>query len=230
MWRRALRGSGRIGAAKAGVGVCFRSARRLNRCGATSEEFSRALPGDDEVAFPFSATTRAITIHAPAEAVWPWLVQMGWRRAGWYSFDAIDNDHVRSSDHIVPALQVDLHVGDFVPEGVDVGWKVAAVETGRMLLLTSHGPMKGVEWLERRDSSWLFVIEEVGGESSRLLERSRTAMKTNRNTRAGRVAARFAPVAIACGDFVMAQRHMRGLKRRAEADWASKARAHQAAA
>ena len=190
---------------------------------------ARALPGDDEVISPFSATTRAVTIDAPAEAVWPWLVQMGWRRAGWYSYDSIDNDHKPSADRIVPALQVDLQVGDFIPEGVDVGWTVTAVEPGRLLLLTSHGPMEGVEWLDRRDSSWLFVIEEVDRECSRLLERARTAMQTNGNTRAGRIAARVAPPAIRCGDVVMAHRHMRGLKQRAEADWAATVHAHEAA-
>ena len=230
MSRRALFNGSGIVAAMAGVGTCFAAAKRFDPCAATSEERSRSLPGDDEVPFPFLATTRAITIHAPPEAVWPWLVQMGWRRGGWYSFGVIDNDRRPSADHIVPAFQVDPQVGDFVPEGIDVGWTVTAVEPGRLLLLTMHGPMKGVDWLEWRDNSWVFLIEKVDGEHSRLIERARTAVRSNTETRAGWVASRVAPPALACGDFVMARRHMLGLRRRAEAEWASNAPRHDEAA
>ena len=69
-------------------------ARRVNRWGATAEELSRPLPGDDQVPDPLAASTRAVSVRAPASAVWPWLVQMGWRRAGWYSYDRIDNDRI----------------------------------------------------------------------------------------------------------------------------------------
>src|SRR5918995_962200 len=221
MSKRALRNRSWITAAMAGVVACFIAARRLNRWGATSEELSRTLPGDDEVALPSLATTRAMTIHAPADAVWPWLVQMGWRRAGWYSYDAIDNDSVPSADHIIPALQVDLRVGDFVPEGAGVGWTVRAVEPGHLLLLTTHGPMAGVDWVEWRDSSWLFLIEAIDSEHSRLIERARTEIKGNSSTLLGTlVSKRFARSGLAVGDFVMARRHMKGIKRRAEHEWA----------
>jgi hypothetical protein len=73
-----------------------------------------------------------------------------------YAYDFVDNDHLPSADHILPEFQGGLHVGDFVPEGPDVGWTVAAVEPGRLLLLTTHGPMAGVDWVDWRDSSWLF--------------------------------------------------------------------------
>jgi hypothetical protein len=208
-----------VTAAIGGVVACFVAVKRFNRWGATSEEVSRALPGDDEVALPSVATTRAVTIRAPADAVWPWLVQLGWRRAGWYSYDAIDNDHVPSADHIIPALQ-DLHVGDFVPEGPGVGWAVKAIEPGRLLLLTTHGPMAGVDWLESRDSSWLFLVEAIDSERSRLIERARTAVKGNHRNLLGVLAStRLARFPLAVGDFVMAHRHMRGLKRRAEHEW-----------
>ena len=71
---------------------------------------------------------------------------MGWRRAGWYSYDLIDNDRVRSAERIVPEFQ-GLQVGDLVPEGADVGWTVSALEPDRMLLLIAHAPMKGVDWV-----------------------------------------------------------------------------------
>jgi hypothetical protein len=208
-----------LAAATVGVVAGIVTVRRFKRWGATSDEVSRALAGDDQVAHPLVATTRAITIHAPADAVWPWLVQMGWHRAGWYSYGAIDNDHLPSASHIIPTLQ-DLHVGDFVPEGVGVGWTVTALEPGHLLLLTKHGPMAGVDWLEWCDSSWLFLIDEIDSEHSRLVERARTAIKFKPNTRAGAVASTaFVGPALAIGDFVMAHRHMRGIQHRAERVW-----------
>jgi hypothetical protein len=231
MSKRVPRNRSWITAAMVGVAACFMAARRFNRWGATSEELSRTLPGDDEVALPSLATTRAMTIHAPADAVWPWLVQMGWRRAGWYSYDAIDNDNVPSANQIIPALQVDLHVGDFIPEGADVGWRVKAVEPGHLLLLTTHGPMAGVDWVESRDSSWLFLIEAIDSEHSRLIERARTAIKGNNSTLLGALASkRFARSVFAVGDFVMAHRHMKGIKRRAEHEFrTTRSSRHEAA-
>jgi hypothetical protein len=206
-------------AAIAGAVACIVTARTLRRWGATSDEASRSMPGDDDVPLPLVGSTRAVTIHAPAEAVWPWLVQMGWRRAGWYSYDAIDNDHIPSADNLIAELQA-LEVGDFVPEGAKAGWTVKAVDPGHLFLLTSHGPMIGVDWIESRDSSWLFLIEPVDSDRSRLIERSRTAVKGNPNSLLGVLAgSRFAGFGWALGDFVMAHRHMNGIKRRAEREW-----------
>jgi hypothetical protein len=207
-------------AAVAGAVACIVTARTLRRWGATSDEASRSMPGDDDVALPLVASTRALTISAPAEAVWPWLVQMGWRRAGWYSYDSIDNDHIPSADNLVAELQAGLQVGDFVPEGAKAGWRVKTVDPGHLFLLTSHGPMIGVDWIESRDSSWLFLVEAVGSERSRLIERSRTAIKGNRHSTLGVIASSwFAGFGWALGDFVMAHRHMNGIKRRAEREW-----------
>jgi hypothetical protein len=207
-------------AAIAGAIACIVRARTLTRWGATSDDASRSLPGDDEVPVALVASTRAVTIHAPADEVWPWLVQMGWRRAGWYSYDAIDNDHIPSANHLVSELQAGLRVGDFIPEGANAGWTVKAVEPGHLFLLTSHGPMIGVDWIESRDSSWLFLVEPVDSQRSRLIEWSRTAVKGNPNSLLGVLAgSRFAGFGWALGDFVMAHRHMNGIKRRAEREW-----------
>ena len=54
---------------------------------ATQDEVRRSLPGDDLVPSPKSGYTQAITIRAPKSEVWPWLVQIGYKRAGWYSHD-----------------------------------------------------------------------------------------------------------------------------------------------
>ena len=59
------------------------------RMGSTKDEVQRSLPGDDLVPNPKFVWNQAITIHAPAAEIWPWLVQIGNQRAGWYSWDAI---------------------------------------------------------------------------------------------------------------------------------------------
>jgi hypothetical protein len=55
------------------------------------------MPGDDIVPQANLIATRAITINTPASHVWPWLVQMGYRRAGWYSYDHFDNDGIQQN-------------------------------------------------------------------------------------------------------------------------------------
>src|SRR3954471_19726961 len=82
--------------------------------GATRDEVSRALPGDDLVSRPTFNATRAISIGAPPEAVWPWLVQVGTTRAGWYSYDLLDNLGHPSARRLIPQLQ-GLAPGDIVP-------------------------------------------------------------------------------------------------------------------
>ena len=161
-------------------------ARRVNRWGATAEELSRPLPGDDQVPDPLAASTRAVSIRAPASAVWPWLVQMGWRRAGWYSYDRIDNERIPSADRIMPQLQ-ELRPGESAPEGPGAGWTVTTVKPGRLLLLTTHGPMRGVSWVLRRDSSWLFQLDDLGAGHCRLIERARTAIITDNDTVTGKL-------------------------------------------
>jgi hypothetical protein len=200
--------------------ACIPLARRtMGGWGATSEEVARALPGDDGVPSPQIASTRAIPIHAPVTTVWPWLVQMGWKKAGWYSYDRIDNEGIPSAGRIVPELQ-DLQVGDVVPEGAEVGWTVEALEPNRLLLLTAHAPMAGVDWVQRRDSSWLFLLDEIGQEDTRLIERSRTSLRMNDHTLLGKfLARRFGTLLLISGDFVMARRQMQGIKRRAEQEW-----------
>lgn len=89
------------------------------RWGATSSEVRAALPGDDLVPVPDYAATNATTVQAAPREVWPWLVQMGaYTRAGWYSFDRLDNGGVPSAWEIVPDLQ-HLQVGDVLPTDRD---------------------------------------------------------------------------------------------------------------
>src|SRR5512144_1611684 len=108
---------------------------RAMRWGATDEEVSRALPGDHLVSDPGFNATRAITIAARPEHVWPWIVQMGSGRAGWYAYDRIDNKGMPSARTVVPELQ-HPEVGDLIPMvvGKEVGPRIVALEPNRRML------------------------------------------------------------------------------------------------
>src|SRR5271167_456036 len=88
--------------------------------GATDEEVARAMPGDEIQRQPIFNATRAITIQARPEQTWPWLVQIGYKRAGWYGYDWLDNGGIPSADRIIPSLH-HIKVGDTVPiwEGIN---------------------------------------------------------------------------------------------------------------
>ena len=88
------------------------------RWGATDEEVKRPMPGDDIVSKPSFNATRAVTINAPAKNIYPWIVQMGVNRAGWYSYDLLDNLARRSAEVILPEHQ-NIQVGDLIPMSPD---------------------------------------------------------------------------------------------------------------
>jgi hypothetical protein len=147
------------------------------RSGATTAETHERLPGDDIVAKPHWVSTRATSIAAPPEDVWPWIVQMGYPtlRAGWYTPHWLDRVQwgilARSADEIRPELQ-DLEPGDVVPDSPDgsVFFTVAELEPARALVLhsTRHllRPMRAV------DFSWAFVLQPDGA-GTRLIMRAR---------------------------------------------------------
>ena len=149
--------------------------------GSTRFERRHPLPGDDLVDDAGIMATHAITLAAAPEEVWPWLMQVGWHRAGWYTARWVDAllfpDNWPSADTIVPALQ-HLEVGDFVPDGppeTECGFVVAEMEPGHHLVLhsTSHLPLS---WRVREigsvDWSWSFVLTPVG-DGTRLVFRWR---------------------------------------------------------
>ena len=163
-----------------GVSVCAYALvvrPRLLRWGATDEEVRRPFPGGDLIPGGERSATMAVTIEAPTSRVWPWLVQMGADRAGWYSWDHLDNLGHPSAERIHPEWQ-ELSVGDHLaatPDG-SVWWEVAALEPERFLALRisidlrwrpleTVGPRPGFY----SDSLWCFLLEELPGGRTRLV-------------------------------------------------------------
>jgi hypothetical protein len=148
--------------------IGYATVHRLGRTyGATSQERQARMPGDAIVSKPQFVVTHGITIDAPPESVWPWLVQMGWHRGGWYTAGWVDKllfpANRASADHIVEELQ-DLQVGDFIPDGApetECGFVVEQLDPPRLLVLhsTTHLPL---QWRRKGTASvdwtWVFNI------------------------------------------------------------------------
>jgi hypothetical protein len=204
--RAATSGAVVIGTAVAGYLLLVR--RWQLRWGATEEECDAALPGDDLIADPDLVATRAITVPAAAEQVWPWIVQLGQGRGGFYSYDVLENlvgCDIHSADRVVSQWQ-DLKVGDQVKLHPEVGLDVAMVEPGRALVLRGGVPMGATP--PPYDFTWAFVVRERPEGTTRLLVRERYAYTQ-----------RWAPLLVepvAVVAFVMSQRMLRGIRDRAE--------------
>jgi hypothetical protein len=167
-----------------------------HRWGASDEETERPLPGD-EVIPKAKSTTRAITINAEPDEVWPWLVQIGYGKAGWYSYDWIDNDGRPSADRIIPEYQ-NLQVGDQIVMVPGLGPRVRAMEPNRWLLSG-----------DEETGTWCLALDSAEDGSTRLISRWRQDWP-------------FTPatafwIAIADpGAFIMERKMLKGIKARAE--------------
>lgn len=181
------------------------------RSGVTGEEIQRALPGDDLIPGSYPVTDRAITIKAPPEKVWPWVVQMGYHRGGWYTSRRLDKIlwHIdnRSEDRIVPEYQ-DVRVGDIIPDGEPgkAYFTVAAIEkNGHIVYLDDTGShVPGVTF------SWAFVLRPLEDGTTRIQVRWRN----------GPISSPLLQVAVRLlfgpADFVMMNQVLGGIKKRAE--------------
>jgi hypothetical protein len=128
--------------------------------GATSQEVSRSLPGDELVGRPTFNATRAITIGAGPERVWPWLLQVGLTRAGWYSYDILDNLGRRSARRIIPELQ------GLAPETWSRSVQTASRECG-CTPWTRRAPWFGAP----RETTWASQLDAHPDGSTRLITR-----------------------------------------------------------
>jgi hypothetical protein len=191
---------------------------RHNHWGATAEEVTRSLPGDELVATPLLGYTRAVTIRAPAAAVRPWLVQIGQGRGGLYSYEGLENlagCRIHNADRILPEFQ-DLRVGDLIrlgPPGYPC-FRVCSLEPERSLVLVAADPKtEQAADLEPRPkgfsaATWQFSLEECADGTTRLLTRQRLAYSPDLKLMWRLVE----PV-----DFVMGRKMLLGIKERAEA-------------
>ncbi len=187
--------------------------------GATVDESVARLAGDDLVPDAEYVTTRAITIHAPPETVWPWLAQMGQGRGGFYTYDRLEQlggAAIESADRIMPEFQ-NLSVGDIVRLSPVGGPKVAHIQPGRILVLHDMmDPRTGrsisadspagaaIHW------SWSFALTAIGDETTRMVVRTRLTFKPKVLSVPARVLM-LEPV-----HFVMERGMLLGIKRRAE--------------
>lgn len=167
-----------LAALAAGI-YAFAVRPRLLRWGATAEEAQAPYPGAELIPDGVRSATMAVTIDAPPAVVWSWLVQMGYRRAGWYSWDALDNFGRRSADRLHPEWQ-HIALGDILAgpdaSALEHAWEVAALEPERFLGLRASFDLRGRRFNpagERprafTDSLWGFLLEERPGGGTRLI-------------------------------------------------------------
>jgi len=187
-----------------GLVYWFPTRRWYRHWGATAAEIGRTMPGDAEILHANYETTLAVTVEAPAAHLWPWLVQMGHRRGGLYSYDWLDRVFgfldAPSADRILPEFQR-LDVGDVIPVGRGAGFPVKALEPFRTLLL--GGESDGVQW------TWDFGLYPVNDRLTRLVSRSRARVPRT-------IGSTLFMCALEPAAFIMTRRMLLGLKRRAE--------------
>lgn len=185
--------------------------------GATEDEIRKALPGDEIISNAVGQSTRAITIHAGIEEVWPWVAQVGQDRGGFYSYDLLENIvgcEMPTSDELRPAKQ-SWAVGDklwMYPPHKGAGIGFATLRTyipGRALGFA--GRAIGSPPTAKEDGSWSFVLEPLDVSTTRLLLRGRAASRPLLGTAFDRFV--FDPA-----HFTMERRMMIGLKNLAEGD------------
>jgi hypothetical protein len=180
------------------------------RWGATREELERVMPGDALISSPTDRSTGAVTVNAPPEHIWPWLVQIGTGRGGLYSYDWLDRlfgflDRP-SARRVLPEFQ-QLAVGDKIPWGRDE-LTVSVLEPLRALALSLDA--HGMEWV------WQFGLYPIDGQRTRLVDRGTERVPSS-------------PLwwlfmrVMEPAAFIMTRRFMLGVKERAEALRASAA-------
>jgi hypothetical protein len=191
--------------------------------GATNKEVNRSWPGDDLVPRPKWGWTHVLTVRASAAQVWPWLVQMGQGRGGFYSYEFLENVvgcDIHNADRIVPELQ-QLQVGDSIRLYPKMsGLLVAVLEPGRALVLSARTDEQTGESFELGDTmpekyvnmAWGWFLVETEGSVTRLI----TRLRNDYNPSLGRRLS-LGPLWVEPVGFVMSRKMLQGIKKRAEA-------------
>ena len=166
--------------------------------GSTAEEIARPMPGDQGLEQPTFNATRAVTIEAPPEAIWPWIVQIGYRRAGFYSYDLLDNDGIPSAERILPEYQ-NLKINDLIPLSKTTHVRVAELNPPKIMVLVFE--VEGT-W---SNATWVWGLYPENATQTRLVTRLRANARDVR-----------ARIFLDLGEIIMMRKCMLGIKRRAE--------------
>ncbi|MCU1376331.1 MAG: hypothetical protein JWO68_3617 [Actinomycetia bacterium] len=172
--------------------------------GTTPAEVAGPLPGDELLPAAQFQSTRAMSIAAPPEAVWPWLVQVGCLRAGWYSDDLLDNLGHPSATTIDSDFQ-HLEVGQWVP------MSPSATPSDRTALKVHSFLVNDWMLWTKPDSTWAWKLTPADGNSTRLVTRIHAVYDWHRPLRA-----LLGVILMEFGDFAMQRRMLRGIKARSE--------------
>jgi len=203
--------------------------------GSSAAERDQPLPGDELIPHPHTQTTHAVTIQAAPATIWPWLLQMGYQRGGWYIDAWWDRwlnenfwprfvppearaEHWPSPEHILPQWQ-GLGIGDTVPDGPPgtAFYTVTALDPFDALVLfsTTHVQymtppfLRDTSLAASGDFSWAFVLQEVNGRDTRLLLRMRATAKPS-------LLRLLNSPLIVMADYAYTRQMLLGIKRRAE--------------
>ncbi len=171
------------------------------RWGATPEEVAAGMPGDDLLPAAQYRCTRAITVRATPDEVWPWLVQVGVGRAGWYADDLLDNYGRPSAGQVLPHLQ-DLHVGQRLP------W-VRHPSERTQFVVDSYTAPERLLW-RTPDRTWAWRLVGLPGGGTRVITRMRVRYEWPRPSTLLTV------LLMEVADFAMTRRMLHGIRDRVE--------------
>ena len=171
--------------------------------GGSPEVLVRGMPGDEIVHRPIFNATRAVTVRARPEDIWPWIVQIGFHRGGWYTYDLLDSLGRRSAERIIPEFQ-HMEVGDLIPMGPG---KNSGIWVKELVLNRSM-----VWWSKKEDrTTWVWSLDPLPDGETRLVTRVRAPLSWSE------------PLSIVwlamfeLADFPMMRKCLLGIKRRTEA-------------
>ncbi len=190
----------------------------LRRWGTRPEEQTASLPGDELVPAAQFRTTRAVSIQAAPDAVWPWIVQIGQGRGGFYSYDILENLmglQIHSSREILPQYQAP-QAGDMIPlDPSGFGYTIHEAIPDNYLLLYTDGSEAYETGRVFKSiglkSTWLFLLRPQPGGSTRLICRWLACMDPASSLYAWMISIGIEPI-----EFMMERKMLLGIKERAE--------------